>query len=400
MSSILSRFILKLKEMNKILAIVGYLILKPISLFAALIKCRMSLKKAEEILKEVYDLEGKNYNFTGGQTSHLQPNQIELSFIIPVYNSESFIERCVISICSQNTNVLYEVICVNDGSTDNSLQLLNDLQKKYQDKLIIVSQENRGISATRNRGLEMARGEYVGFIDNDDFVSDNYIETLWNCRRHTNSDIIQMGHKYVDVNGIYIGEDTNDNVYNVKNKHEIMRYLKGYLWSGIIRKSLFIDVRLPLGFWYEDMITCMLLFRLCKSYSFIKDCLYNKTEHLTNASKILWGRKSYRCIDQYYLMFHLAEYGCTHFSLPKDDILFTLLQNELYFLWNRTNGIARKYRKAIFILSAYQLDEYRPNYYHYKSGFQKMVDKDFLQRNYWKWEIDGYLEKCISKITH
>lgn len=383
---------------KKILAIIGYLILKPLSLFAALIKCKMSKQKAEDIIREVYDLEGKEFDFMGGQVAELQPNQIDLSFIVPVYNSEKFIERCVTSLCSQRTNATFECICVNDGSTDNSLCLLHKLQKKYPDKLIVVSQENKGISATRNKGLEMARGEYVGFIDNDDYVSDNYIETLWNCKKQTNADLIQTGHKYVDANGICFGEDTSSNVFIENDHHEIMRYLKGYLWSGIIRKSLFKDVRLPLGFWYEDMITCMLLFRLCTSYSFISDCLYNKTEHGTNASKLLWGRKSYKCIDQYYLMFHFAEYGCRHFSLPKDDILFTLLQNELYFLWNRTNGIAKRHRKALFVLTANQLDEYRPKEYHYQTSFQKMIDADFLRRNYWKWEIDGYLEKCLDNM--
>lgn len=98
---------------------------------------------------------------------------------MPVYNSERFLERCVRSILCQQTSVRYEVICINDGSTDGSLRILERLQSEYPELLRVVSQDNQGISVTRNRGIELAKGEYIGFLDNDDYVSEGYVETLW-----------------------------------------------------------------------------------------------------------------------------------------------------------------------------------------------------------------------------
>lgn len=98
---------------------------------------------------------------------------------MPAYNSERFLERCVRSILCQQTSVRYEVICINDGSTDGSLRILERLQSEYPELLRVVSQDNQGISVTRNRGIELAKGEYIGFLDNDDYVSEGYVETLW-----------------------------------------------------------------------------------------------------------------------------------------------------------------------------------------------------------------------------
>lgn len=91
-------------------------------------------------------------------------------------------ERCVRSILCQQTSARYEVICINDGSTDGSLRILERLQSEYPELLRVVSQDNQGISVTRNRGIELAKGEYVGFLDNDDYVSEGYVETLWQRR--------------------------------------------------------------------------------------------------------------------------------------------------------------------------------------------------------------------------
>ena len=94
------------------------------------------------------------------------------SIIIPVYNSEEFIREAVESILIQ-TYKNFEIILINDGSQDNSLNILNELKKEYPDKIIVINKENAGTSSARNTGLSYATGDYIGFLDNDDFWTSN-----------------------------------------------------------------------------------------------------------------------------------------------------------------------------------------------------------------------------------
>ena len=102
----------------------------------------------------------------------------KLSIIIPVYNTGEYLSRCLDSVINQTYKEI-EIICVNDGSTDNSLQILNDYAK-CDDRIIIINQKNLGSSEARNNGLKIIKGKWVGFVDSDDWVDLNYFEELIN----------------------------------------------------------------------------------------------------------------------------------------------------------------------------------------------------------------------------
>lgn len=113
---------------------------------------------------------------------------IEVSIIIPVYNVDTYLEECLDSVCNQ-TFSNYEVIIIDDGSTDSSLSII----KRYatnEPKIRFFSQVNSGISATRNKGLKEAKGKYILFVDSDDYILPNALETLWRCAQETNCDIV------------------------------------------------------------------------------------------------------------------------------------------------------------------------------------------------------------------
>lgn len=102
----------------------------------------------------------------------------KLSIIIPVYNTAVFLQQCLDSILNQELEDI-EIICVNDGSTDRSLEILENNAQK-DSRIIIINQENQGVSVARNNGLKNAKGEYVGFVDADDFISKNYFSQFLN----------------------------------------------------------------------------------------------------------------------------------------------------------------------------------------------------------------------------
>lgn len=169
---------------NKIKKITGRLLMAFGDILNWVPFSKMKAEDAKEILKD------KGYPFANlwNEIRPLQKPQIDLSLIIPVYNNEKYIDKCLSSVLGQKTQYIYEVICIDDGSKDRSLEMLSQWQQKFPEQLKVYSQENQGISKTRNRGLTLSIGRYVGFIDNDDTVSEDYVETLLNTAYKQNVD--------------------------------------------------------------------------------------------------------------------------------------------------------------------------------------------------------------------
>lgn len=114
-------------------------------------------------------------------------NGIKVSVIVPVYNAGKYLKQCLDSILNQ-TFKDFEVICVNDGSTDNSAEILEKYAK--QDcRIILISQENAGVSAARNTALDRAQGDYIAFVDSDDYIKKNFLSALYATAQDTGADI-------------------------------------------------------------------------------------------------------------------------------------------------------------------------------------------------------------------
>ncbi len=118
------------------------------------------------------------------------------SIIIPVYNVAPYLKECLDSIINQ-TFKDFEVICVNDGSTDNSLEILNEYAQK-DDRIKVYSQENQGSGVARNYGLDMAKGKYIAFVDPDDWIELNHLETLYNTFQKTGVEVIEFDFKTIN----------------------------------------------------------------------------------------------------------------------------------------------------------------------------------------------------------
>ncbi len=152
--------------------------------------------------------------------------EIVISVVIPVYNVEKYLERCIESVVNQTYNNL-EIIIVNDGSTDASLEVANRMKAKYP-KLIIIDQENSGVSSTRNAGMKAANGDYIAFLDSDDWVAPDCYEYMLNLIKKYNADVADIMTMQVDTD--------HPTVPAVAEKIEIydgMDILEHYLYRGM-----------------------------------------------------------------------------------------------------------------------------------------------------------------------
>ena len=132
----------------------------------------------------------------------MKPN---VSIIIPVYNSEKYISKCLDSLINQ-TYKDYELLIVNDGSTDNSQNIINEYKNKYPEIIVLKEQENLGVAVTRNNAIEEAKGKYIMFIDNDDFVDKDYVETFVKEIEKNDYDVILGGYRRPNKEGKIVKE--------------------------------------------------------------------------------------------------------------------------------------------------------------------------------------------------
>ena len=124
----------------------------------------------------------------------------KVSVIIPVYNSEKYIEKCINSVLEQDYQE-FELILINDGSKDGSLKILERYKEKYKEKIVLVNQENCGVSKTRNNAIQIANGEYIMFMDNDDFIDKDYIKTYIEEIEKEDLDVVIGGYRRPNEKG-------------------------------------------------------------------------------------------------------------------------------------------------------------------------------------------------------
>ena len=166
----------------------------------------------------------------------------KVSVIIPVYNAEKYLRQCLDSVVNQTYKNL-EIICVNDGSTDNSSEILKEYASK-DDRIILINQNNQGNGCARNVGLSRVSGEYISFIDSDDFILQNTYASVISLMIKDNLDILMFGHfDYID--GECRKSFTNDIFNKFKNKkiskENLIQYFLLGVWNKIFKSSFLKD---------------------------------------------------------------------------------------------------------------------------------------------------------------
>lgn len=216
---------------------------------------------------------------------------IRISIIIALYNGEKYIARCLKSILDcESQNI--EIIIVNDGSTDNSLTICDSFAKR-DSRIKIVTKVNEGVSAARNLGIQYAKGEYIWFVDADDWITKNAINYLLRMINIYKPDIFQFQLEQKEEFDIRYEELVEKKVEKITDVWESVFLNKVNLFAcgGLIKKSIFIknDIEFPLGRSFEDMDTIYkLLLRANHIYvdSNILYCYYNNPDSATHTLTI------------------------------------------------------------------------------------------------------------------
>ena len=206
-----------------------------------------------------------------------------VSIIIPVYNVENYIEKCLNSVLNQG-DFNIQVIIVNDGSTDDSHKII----EKYLDlheNIVYIQQENQGLSVARNNGLKYALGEYIMFLDSDDYIEDNSIYKIYNKSKKDNLDILIFGYRKVFDN---IEDKQFDMLNNIFEENKIytgdlvsQRMLtgdiKGYCWDKLFKLEYIKNNGLEFesNIYIEDYFPIFKIIHNSKKIGFSKEIVYN-----------------------------------------------------------------------------------------------------------------------------
>lgn len=191
-----------------------------------------------------------------------------ISIVVPVYNSEVYIERCLESLVKQTYENI-EIIVINDGSKDKSSDIISKFL--YDQRVVYVERENRGIGFTRNQGVELARGKYLCFVDSDDYITSNFVEKLYQKLVDMDADLVWCDYTHV------FGGKTS---ISCQSEEDILKFEYPCLWNKMYKTSLFKEngIKFP-DSWYEDLATVPRVFLLSKKSVYLNEPLYYYWQH-------------------------------------------------------------------------------------------------------------------------
>lgn len=210
---------------------------------------------------------------------------IFLSFIIPAYNSEKCLQECLNSILNQ-TNMDFEIIIVNDGSTDRTAEIILELQKQYPGVIRCFEQNNKGISAARNKGIVEARGKYIAFVDHDDLIESTYVEKVKKKIADDKFDMLVFGYDTINENGKRMKK------LPVSPDVRWARWGVCTVWLIVAKRSLYVDknIMFPEGLFNEDVPVAIQLSYFCQKFGILQEILYHYRVYKGNTSSMIHNK--------------------------------------------------------------------------------------------------------------
>lgn len=293
----------------------------------------------------------------------------KISVIVPVYNAEKYLEKCLDSLVNQTLKDI-EIIVVNDGSTDGSEKILS----KYKNKIKIIHQKNSGVASARNNGMSVARGEYIAFVDSDDWVDKDMFLKLYQKAKANDMDVVECNFKYVfnnyEKNGVI---DLKNDINNYDNIKKYFVNMFPVIWNKIYKKDILKNITFKDGVWAEDVEFLYRILPNIKTIGIISDKLYYYYQREMSESRH-FDKRIYNYIDNFN---GIVEYY-------KESNLYDKYYKELEYCYVR-------YIYATFIKSATKFDT---------KEFNRAVKKATLnvKKNFPKYRKNKYFYRNLKGI--
>lgn len=295
----------------------------------------------------------------------------DLQVIIPTYKTAQYIERCIDSVLSLPTSRRLVVTVVNDGSPDNTAEVL----KKYdtEARVEVITQENRGFSGARNRALDSIKARYVTFLDSDDeFLVGVKIDDVLRFVDDNDIDIYECGYvKFNDKKDLNVfchENSVSDNGYGL---------FYGFPWGKIFKSELFSRIHFPKGYWFEDTVMAFVIFPLARKVATSSQLLYHyriNPEGITSKS-----RGNVKTLDTYWITEQLLADRAA-LGLRNDEKFAEVMLNQVRMNYNRIRKLGRiDIDRAVFVLTAKLWENYFHNLKTKSPLANALVNRDFLQ---------------------
>lgn len=271
-----------------------------------------------------------------------------ISIVVPIYNVEKYLEKCINSIIIQTYKNI-EIILVNDGSTDSSGKIC-DIYLKKDKRIKVVHKKNGGLSDARNVGIENAKGKYIAFIDSDDFIDSDFIEILYNLIIEYNADVscckcnvIYKKNKKQQVEE-KINIFTN---YEAINEMLYQGKIDNSACNKLYKLNLFEDIKYPKSKYFEDLDTTYKIFLKSDKIVATNKKLYN---YYQRTGSILHKKNEKLCNDLYEII-NSMEKKLNHYSVLKKAIICRKINACFYIYRNSNNKILKEECKKIVKLN-------------------------------------------------
>lgn len=264
-----------------------------------------------------------------------------LSVIIPIYNKEQYIEKCLESILSQSMSE-FEVICINDGSTDSTLNKLSKYQAN-DSRVTIINQKNSGVASARNAGVKHATGQYISFIDPDDYISDGMFKHLTSlfevspeidvvgCGTHV---IYEAWQNYQKSDDLYYKVNTEENIIVTE---DVFKRINASCCNKIFKRELIqkYDIHYPANSLYEDAAFFWCYLGICRRASFVATPYYNYIRYANSTMGKTFSKSNSRAIDHLKITEHLYNFYKENDLLKVYSRIFLYLYSQnLHFSLN------------------------------------------------------------------
>ena len=216
----------------------------------------------------------------------------KVSIIVPFYNVEKYIEKCLQTLVNQTLEDI-EIILVNDGSQDGTEEIAKKYQEQYPKKIKYLEKENGGLSDARNYAIPYAKGEYVAFLDSDDYVETNMYQEMYEIAKKQNSDMVECNFiwEYPNKSRIDVGTTYN-------GKHEMLEKVRVVAWNKLIKRSLIEEHKMefPKGLRYEDVEFFYKMVPYYNKVSFVKEPLIHyiqRSSSISNTNDTLYPKRRF-----------------------------------------------------------------------------------------------------------